>query len=66
MDLREVGWRAWTGSIWLRIGTAVVNVVMNLRLLQHELNFLTSSVLVSFSGRPLLDGVSIRNEYMGD
>jgi hypothetical protein len=23
MDLREVGWRAWTGSIWLRIGTGV-------------------------------------------
>jgi hypothetical protein len=21
MDLREVGWWAWTGSIWLRIGT---------------------------------------------
>ena len=21
MDLTEVGWRAWTGSIWLRIGT---------------------------------------------
>jgi hypothetical protein len=21
MDLREVGWMAWTGSIWLRIGT---------------------------------------------
>jgi hypothetical protein len=21
MDLREVGWGAWTGSIWLRIGT---------------------------------------------
>ena len=21
VDLREVGWRAWTGSIWLRIGT---------------------------------------------
>jgi hypothetical protein len=21
MDLREVGWRAWTGSIWLRIRT---------------------------------------------
>jgi hypothetical protein len=20
MDLREVGWGAWTGSIWLRIG----------------------------------------------
>jgi hypothetical protein len=21
MNLREVGWGAWTGSIWLRIGT---------------------------------------------
>jgi hypothetical protein len=21
MDLREVGWGAWTGSIWLRVGT---------------------------------------------
>jgi hypothetical protein len=21
MDLREVGWEAWTGSVWLRIGT---------------------------------------------
>jgi hypothetical protein len=21
MDLREVGWGAWTGSIWLRLGT---------------------------------------------
>jgi hypothetical protein len=21
MDLREVGWGVWTGSIWLRIGT---------------------------------------------
>jgi hypothetical protein len=21
MDLREVGWGTWTGSIWLRIGT---------------------------------------------
>jgi hypothetical protein len=21
MDLREVGWGGWTGSIWLRIGT---------------------------------------------
>jgi hypothetical protein len=21
MDLRKVGWGAWTGSIWLRIGT---------------------------------------------
>ena len=34
MDLQEVGWGAWTGLIWLRIGTkwwALVNVVMNLR-----------------------------------
>jgi hypothetical protein len=22
MDLREVRWGAWTGSIWLRIGTS--------------------------------------------
>jgi hypothetical protein len=21
MDLQEVGWRAWSGLIWLRIGT---------------------------------------------
>ena len=21
MDLQEVGWGAWTGSMWLRIGT---------------------------------------------
>ena len=21
MNLQEVGWRAWTGSIWLRMGT---------------------------------------------
>jgi hypothetical protein len=21
MDLREVGWSSWTGSMWLRIGT---------------------------------------------
>jgi hypothetical protein len=21
MDLREVGWGAWTGFVWLRIGT---------------------------------------------
>jgi hypothetical protein len=24
MDFREVGWRVWTGSIWLRIGTGGV------------------------------------------
>jgi hypothetical protein len=21
MDLREIGWRVWSGSSWLRIGT---------------------------------------------
>jgi hypothetical protein len=33
MDLQEVGWGAWTGLIWLRIGTGggLVNAVMNLR-----------------------------------
>jgi hypothetical protein len=33
MDLPEVGWEEWTGSIWLRIDRwrAVVNAVMNLQ-----------------------------------
>ena len=31
MDLQKVGWGAWTGLIWLKIGT--VNAVMNLRVL---------------------------------
>jgi hypothetical protein len=34
MDLREIGWMVWTGSVWLRIGTsggALVNTVMKLR-----------------------------------
>jgi hypothetical protein len=34
MDLQEVGWGAWTGLLWLRIGTGcrtLVNAVMNLR-----------------------------------
>jgi hypothetical protein len=33
MDLKEVGWRAWTEFIWLRIGAsgvALVNMIMNL------------------------------------
>ena len=35
MDLQEVGWGAWTGLLWLSIGTGCgtfVNAVMNLRL----------------------------------
>jgi hypothetical protein len=34
MNLQEVGWGAWTGLIWLRIGTGggvLVSAVMNLR-----------------------------------
>jgi hypothetical protein len=33
MDLQDVGWRTWTGLVWLRIGTggkAVVKAAMNL------------------------------------
>ena len=34
-DLQEVGWGAWIGLIWLKIGTGggnlLVNAVMNLR-----------------------------------
>jgi len=22
MDLREIGWKAWTGFVWLRTGTS--------------------------------------------
>jgi hypothetical protein len=36
---------AWTGLLWLRIGTgfpALVNAVMNLQVPQNAVNFLTS------------------------
>jgi hypothetical protein len=60
MDLREVGWVAWTGSIWLRIeqvagfceygdepaGSIKCGV------------FLKSLRTFSFSGRTLLHGIS--------
>jgi hypothetical protein len=39
MDLQEVGFGLWTGSIWLRIGTdlrALVDAVMNLRVPQMQ------------------------------
>jgi len=40
---------AWTGLIWLRIGTsAFVNVVMNLRVSYNARNFLSSREPVSF------------------
>jgi hypothetical protein len=31
MNLRKMGWGAWTRSILLRTGTGFVNVVINLR-----------------------------------
>jgi hypothetical protein len=31
MHLREVGWGAWTGSIWLRIGTGEGGLLCNLQ-----------------------------------
>jgi len=34
VDLHEVGWTAWTGLTWLKIGTGsgfFVNAVMNIR-----------------------------------
>jgi PAS domain-containing protein len=31
VDLRDVGWGAWTGTVWLKIDTGVVNAVMNFR-----------------------------------
>jgi hypothetical protein len=40
MALREVGCGAWTGLIWLRIGTG--NVVMNLWVSYNAANFLNS------------------------
>ena len=28
MDLQEVGWREWTESVWLRVGTGGGNLRM--------------------------------------
>jgi hypothetical protein len=45
LDLQEVGWAAWTGLSWLRIGTGgglFVNAVMNVRVPQNAGSFLTS------------------------
>jgi hypothetical protein len=48
---------AWVGLVWLRIGTsgrALVNAVMNIRVIKNAEKFLTSSEPVSFSRRTLL------------
>jgi hypothetical protein len=58
MDVREVGWGAWTGAQDRDKWRAILNKAMNLHVLQYEENFLSSLGRVSFSGRNLLHGVS--------
>jgi hypothetical protein len=44
MNLREIGWKVWSGCIWLRTEQwrGDVNTVMNLQVIQKAENFLTS------------------------
>jgi hypothetical protein len=59
MDLQEVEWRGidWTDLVQDREKFwALVNAVINLRVLESAGNFLTSLGLVSFLGRSLLNG----------
>ena len=54
MDLQELGWVAWTGFIWLRIGTGDGNLWMWWRTFDFKKNvgnFFTSRGPGSFSGR---------------
>jgi hypothetical protein len=61
MDLQEMG---CGGIEWIELAhcrnrwRALVNAVMNLRVLSNAGNFLTSCKLVSFSRRTVLYGVS--------
>jgi hypothetical protein len=50
MDLQEVGCGAWSGVMWLRIGTggAIVHAVMNLRYPYSARNIFTRRGPVSF------------------
>ena len=61
MDLRSLGYEAmdWIdlAQDWDRL-RALLNAVMNLRVPQIAVNFLTSCRPVSFSRRTLLHGVS--------
>jgi hypothetical protein len=59
MDLQEVEWRGvdWTDLAQDREKCwALVNAVINLRVPESAVNFLTSLGLVSFSGRTLFNG----------
>ena len=47
----------WSGLIW-HLCWALVNAVMNLRVIQNAGNFLTNCKPVSFSRRTVLYGVS--------
>jgi hypothetical protein len=53
MDLQKVRWKAWTGLIWLRIGTGgdLLKAVMNICVPQNAETFLTILKPVSLSRR---------------
>jgi hypothetical protein len=50
VDLREDG-VVWIGLMWFRIGRALVNAVMNLKIPQNVGKFLSSCAIGGFSRR---------------
>jgi hypothetical protein len=62
IDLRKVG---WDSTDWIDLAQdkdrwrALANTVINLRVLQNSIKFLSDVRRVSFSGRSLLHGVSL-------
>jgi hypothetical protein len=62
MDIKEVG---WGGKQWIDLAQdmdrwwAIVNEVINIRVPYDAKRFLTSWRPVSFSGRTLLQGISL-------